>query len=100
VNPGTSCAAGVVQRRLQIVNIVWGPRPSDAVGMHVAAWVLGESLMHWAGSWTAPEARRFPLSFSGVLDAFGATNRVAPKAVRDLFCYLSLGGNASEGMSA
>lgn len=53
---GALCAAGVVQRRLQIVNIVWGPRPSDAVGMHVAAWVLGESLMHWAGSWSAPEA--------------------------------------------
>ena len=50
--------AGVVQRRLQIVNIVWGSRPSDSVGMHVAAWVLGESLMHWAGTWEGPEVGR------------------------------------------
>ena len=49
--------AGVIQRRLQIVNIVWGPRPSDAVGMHVAAWVLGESLMHWASEWQPQEVR-------------------------------------------
>lgn len=37
------------------MNIVWGPRPSDAVGMHVAAWVLGESLMHWASEWEPQE---------------------------------------------
>eukprot|EP00208_Stichococcus_sp_RCC1054_P002079 CAMPEP_0206143610 /NCGR_PEP_ID=MMETSP1473-20131121/21153_1 /ASSEMBLY_ACC=CAM_ASM_001109 /TAXON_ID=1461547 /ORGANISM="Stichococcus sp, Strain RCC1054" /LENGTH=1690 /DNA_ID=CAMNT_0053539093 /DNA_START=726 /DNA_END=5798 /DNA_ORIENTATION=+ len=49
--------AGVIQRRLQIVNIVWGPRPSDAVGMHVAAWVLGESLMHWASEWQPHEVQ-------------------------------------------
>ncbi len=45
----------MVHRRLQIVNIVWGSRPTDAVGMHVAAWVLGETLMHWAGAWPPPE---------------------------------------------
>ena len=49
--------AGVVQRRLQIVNISWGSKPSDAVGMHVAAWVLGESLMHLATVWSPPEVR-------------------------------------------
>jgi hypothetical protein len=72
---GVLCAAGVVQRRLQIVNIVWGPRPSDAVGMHVAAWVLGESLMHWAGSWTAPEAR---LSLTCWLFQFKRSNVCSP----------------------
>ena len=49
--------AGVVQRRLQIVNISWGSKPSDAVGMHVAAWVLGESLMHLATVWSPAEVR-------------------------------------------
>lgn len=49
--------AGVVQRRLQIVNIVWGPRPTDAVGMHVAAWVLGESLMQWATTWQSRQVQ-------------------------------------------
>ncbi len=47
--------AGVVQRRLQIVNISWGSKPGDAVGMHVAAWVLGESLMHLATVWSPAE---------------------------------------------
>lgn len=53
LSPG-SCAwgAGVIQRRLQIVNISWGTRPNDAVGMHVAAWVLGETMMHLATIWT------------------------------------------------
>ncbi len=37
------------------MNISWGTRPSDAVGMHVAAWVLGESLMHLATVWSPAE---------------------------------------------
>ena len=37
------------------MNISWGTRPSDAVGMHVAAWVLGESLMHLATVWRPAE---------------------------------------------
>ena len=49
--------AGVVQRRLQIVNISWGSKPGDAVGMHVAAWVLGESLMHLVTVWSPSEVR-------------------------------------------
>lgn len=52
--------AGVVQRRLQIVNISWGSRPNDAVGMHVAAWVLGETLMHLATIWSPPDVRLPP----------------------------------------
>ncbi len=39
------------------MNISWGTRPSDAVGMHVAAWVLGESLMHLATVWSPAEVR-------------------------------------------
>ena len=58
---------GVVQRRLQIVNISWGPRPNDAVGMHVAAWVLGESLMHLATIWPPADVRPAMLSITVIL---------------------------------
>ena len=37
------------------MNISWGSKPGDAVGMHVAAWVLGESLMHLATVWSPAE---------------------------------------------
>jgi len=62
-----SDTAGVVQRRLQIVNISWGSKPGDAVGMHVAAWVLGESLMHLATVWAPAEVLALTLPITLLL---------------------------------
>ncbi len=46
---------GVVDRRMSIINIQHGPTPADSVGMPVAAWVLGECLLHWALRWRPAE---------------------------------------------
>lgn len=47
--------SGVIERRLQIINIQHGPKPVDSIGMPVAAWILGECLLHWAGRWKGEE---------------------------------------------
>ena len=54
----TLLLAGVVERRMSIINIQHGPTPADSIGMPVAAWVLGECLLHWAVRWRAAEVRR------------------------------------------
>lgn len=54
---GVAIQGGAVARRLPILNIQHGPGPSDAIGMPVAAWLLGECLLHWAARWRAAEAR-------------------------------------------
>lgn len=46
---------GVVDRRMPIINIQHGATPADSVGMPVAAWVLGECLLHWALRWRPAE---------------------------------------------
>lgn len=46
---------GVVDRRMSIINIQYGATPADSVGMPVAAWVLGECLLHWALRWRPAE---------------------------------------------
>ncbi|DBB00655.1 hypothetical protein WJX82_006589 [Trebouxia sp. C0006] len=46
---------GVVDRRMSIINIQHGATPADSVGMPVAAWVLGECLLHWALRWRPAE---------------------------------------------
>ena len=46
---------GAVARRLPILQIQHGPSASDSIGMPVAAWLLGECLLHWAMRWRAPE---------------------------------------------
>lgn len=46
---------GVVDRRMSIINIQHGATPTDSVGMPVAAWVLGECLLHWALRWRSAE---------------------------------------------
>lgn len=46
---------GVVDRRMSIINIQHGATPADSVGMPVAAWVLGECLLHWALRWRSAE---------------------------------------------
>lgn len=51
----TLLLAGVVERRMSIINIQHGPTPADSIGMPVAAWVLGECLLHWAVRWRAAE---------------------------------------------
>ena len=48
---------GAVARRLPILNIQHGPGAADAIGMPVAAWLLGECLLHWAARWRAAEVR-------------------------------------------
>ena len=45
----------VVDRRMSIINIQHGGTPADSVGMPVAAWVLGECLLHWALRWRPAE---------------------------------------------
>ena len=45
----------VVDRRMSIINIQHGATPADSVGMPVAAWVLGECLLHWALRWRPAE---------------------------------------------
>ena len=47
--------SGVVERRLSIINIQHGPSPGDNIGMPVAAWLLGETLLHWALRWRSQE---------------------------------------------
>lgn len=49
--------SGVVERRLSIINIQHGPAPADSIGMPVAAWLLGETLLHWALRWRSQEVR-------------------------------------------
>ncbi|KAK9842297.1 hypothetical protein WJX81_005127 [Elliptochloris bilobata] len=51
----TALQGGAVARRLPILNIQHGPGPADAIGMPVAAWLLGECLLHWAARWRAAE---------------------------------------------
>ncbi len=46
---------GAVARRLPILQIQHGHLASDSIGMPVAAWLLGECLLHWAMRWRAPE---------------------------------------------
>lgn len=46
---------GAVSRRLPIIQIQHGAQPTDAIGMPVAAWLLGETLLHWAARWQSPE---------------------------------------------
>ena len=46
---------GAVARRLPILNIQHGAGAADAIGMPVAAWLLGECLLHWAVRWRAAE---------------------------------------------
>lgn len=48
---------GAVARRLPILQIQHGHLASDSIGMPVAAWLLGECLLHWAMRWRAPEVR-------------------------------------------
>lgn len=48
---------GAVARRLPILQIQHGHSSSDSIGMPVAAWLLGECLLHWAMRWRAPEVR-------------------------------------------
>ena len=52
---------GAVARRLPILQIQHGPSASDSIGMPVAAWLLGECLLHWAMRWRAPEVGPCPL---------------------------------------
>ncbi|KAK9865078.1 hypothetical protein WJX84_008101 [Apatococcus fuscideae] len=47
--------SGVVERRLSIINIQHGATPADSIGMPVAAWLLGETLLHWAMRWRSQE---------------------------------------------
>ncbi|KAK9829628.1 hypothetical protein WJX72_006968 [[Myrmecia] bisecta] len=47
--------AGVVERRLSIVQIQHGLTQADSIGMPVAAWLLGECLLNWALRWRAQE---------------------------------------------
>ena len=51
---------GVVDRRMSIINIQHGATPADSVGMPVAAWVLGECLLHWALRWRPAEVPHCP----------------------------------------
>ena len=52
---------GAVARRLPILQIQHGPSACDSIGMPVAAWLLGECLLHWAMRWRAPEVGPCPL---------------------------------------
>lgn len=51
----TLLLAGVVERRMPIIQIQHGATPADSIGMPVAAWLLGECLLHWAVRWRANE---------------------------------------------
>lgn len=64
---------GVVDRRMSIINIQHGATPADSVGMPVAAWVLGECLLHWALRWRSAEVLSplIPLNQSCVVVAEG-----------------------------
>lgn len=57
---------GVVDRRMSIINIQHGATPADSVGMPVAAWVLGECLLHWALRWRPAEV--MPLNPSTLIN--------------------------------
>lgn len=46
---------GAVEKRLQVVNIQHGQKLTDAIGMPVASWILGECLLRWAAVWTHTE---------------------------------------------
>ncbi len=47
--------SGAIARRLAILQIQHGAAASDSIGMPVAAWLLGECLLHWAVRWRASE---------------------------------------------
>lgn len=47
--------SGAISRRLAILQIQHGAAASDSIGMPVAAWLLGECLLHWAVRWRASE---------------------------------------------
>lgn len=47
---------GAIARRLPILQIQHGASASDSIGMPVAAWLLGECLLHWAVRWRPAEA--------------------------------------------
>ena len=47
----------MVARRLPILNVQWGPQPTDSIGMPVAAYLLGECLLRWGSAWKLKEAR-------------------------------------------
>ena len=51
---------GAVSRRLPILNIQHGASAADAIGMPVAAWLLGECMLKWAGQWQPPQVRATP----------------------------------------
>ncbi|EIE22795.1 hypothetical protein COCSUDRAFT_47698 [Coccomyxa subellipsoidea C-169] len=46
---------GAIARRLPILQIQHGASASDSIGMPVAAWLLGECLLHWAVRWRPAE---------------------------------------------
>ncbi len=50
-----SWQGGAIARRLPILQIQHGASASDSIGMPVAAWLLGECLLHWAVRWRAAE---------------------------------------------
>ena len=59
---------GVVDRRMPIINIQHGATPADSVGMPVAAWVLGECLLHWALRWRPAEVTALcPLLYIAII---------------------------------
>ena len=62
----TLVQGGAVARRLPILQIQHGPSASDSIGMPVAAWLLGECLLHWAVRWRAPEVGPCTLKSSTV----------------------------------
>ena len=59
----------VVGRRLPILNIQHGAKPTDSIGMPVAAWILGECLLRWASLWKAPEVSLLDLTRQHVLSS-------------------------------
>jgi hypothetical protein len=65
-----SLQGGAVGRRLPIINIQHGAQPTEAIGMPVAAWLLGETLLHWAARWRSAEVRRIDSSMCLRLHVF------------------------------
>ena len=84
----TLLLAGVVDRRMSIINIQHGPTPADSVGMPVAAWVLGECLLHWALRWRPAE-----VSFAFIQATAQVTFAALGSAMgtcRGSFCFAAL----------
>lgn len=65
---------GVVDRRMSIINIQHGATPADSVGMPVAAWVLGECLLHWALRWRSAEVLPTLLLPVSIIHALSRSN--------------------------